>query len=263
MTATGQNFGTFSGNSVQPIFTVRDAAGVAIDLSGVQEILWAAQRSLQDAVVVSKSYSANTITLPNGGGDGKFKVLILPGDTQNLTGNYIHQAIVTDSVGNVSTVELGMMAVGRMPAWTYSGDPCLSKKDAVRFYIGDTDPNAPQLTDPEILYQLTIYNNPMLAASVCARALATKYARKVNKRVGDLSINYSDIGKQYAALADELESRGETFGILPYSGGTSVQDIINVDLNCNRPKPPFTLDQFQNWTGPYGQQWGWGFGQPS
>ena len=50
--------------------------------------------------------------------------------------------------------------------WTYSGDPSNSPKDAVRFWVEDTDSSAWQLSDQEINFVLTQYADPLMAASV-------------------------------------------------------------------------------------------------
>ena len=53
--------------------------------------------------------------------------------------------------------------------WNYSGDPSLSSRDAVRFLIGDTDPNDPLVTDEEIAYALGRFTEPELAGAICLR----------------------------------------------------------------------------------------------
>lgn len=128
---------------------------------------------------------------------------------------------------------------------TYSGDPASSPKDAVRFWIQDTA--APWKTsDEEINYVLTLFTNPMLAAANVAKALAAKYAAMPSKKVGDFSISFGELAKNYFALADKLETQAQTFGLLPYAGGTSIADEKVVANNPDRPRPPFRQDQFDN-----------------
>lgn len=127
---------------------------------------------------------------------------------------------------------------------TYSGDPASSPKDAVRFYVQDTDVANAMLQDAEINFVLLTYTNVILAAAQCCRVLAAKFAQKVTKRVLDLSINFSDKAKQYLALAEELEIQGSLGGLVPYSGGTSYADKEAVCGNTDRPKPPFREKQF-------------------
>lgn len=128
---------------------------------------------------------------------------------------------------------------------SYSGNPADSAKDAVRFWIQDTA--APWKTsDEEITFVVSKFPNPMLAAANVARALAARYASKPSKTVGDFSISWGELAKNYAALAAELESQGQTFGLRPYSGGTSISDMIAVASNPDRPRPPFWNNQFAN-----------------
>lgn len=132
-----------------------------------------------------------------------------------------------------------------MTDYTYSGDPESSTKDAVRFWIQDTA--APwQTSDQEINYVLTQFSNPMLAAAQVCRALAAKYARLPDKKVGDFGISWGELTKAYTAIAQWLQAQGQTFGVTPYSGGISKADIRNVNSNPDRRKPPFRRNQFDN-----------------
>lgn len=130
-------------------------------------------------------------------------------------------------------------------AASYSGNPAVSDKDAVRFWIEDT--TAPfALTDEEIAYVLTIYPTPMAAAAACARALAAKYAKLVDKEVGDLKLKYSQRGAAYLALAERIEAQAGLVGLMPYAGGISIADMQAVDQNSDRPVPPIRIGQFDN-----------------
>jgi hypothetical protein len=132
---------------------------------------------------------------------------------------------------------------------SYSGNPADDPKDAVRFWIQDTA--APwQTSDEEIDFVLTQFSNPMLAAANVARALSAKYARLPSKRVGDFALSYGELTKNYADLAAQLESQGQTFNLQPYSGGISKADIAQVAANTDRVAPPFRRDQFDNPSGP-------------
>lgn len=249
MTAAKQDFQSYAGDAANPIFTVRDGSNNPIDLSSVEEIEWFAQRDLQSSPVIDKLKSLNKIVFVTDGTDGKFKVLIATGETSGFAGFYVHRAKVTDSSGNVSTVTIGRWQVAPAPIATFSGDPAVNPRDAVRSHMGDTDMSNPQLTDPQIDYLLNLYPNPFYAAAAGCRQLASLYARKVNKRVGDLSINYTDIAKNYRDMARELEAQGATFGLAPYSGGISRSDKEAVNQNTDRVKPPFREKQFDNRSG--------------
>src|SRR5215467_5427047 len=89
--------------------------------------------------------------------------------------------------------------------WTYSKDPNQSSRDGVRFLLGDTDENDPQLSDAEIVFLLDQQGQDIyLAASLGAQGLAAKYGRLVDRSVGDLKISYSQRQKNYMELADAL-----------------------------------------------------------
>lgn len=132
------------------------------------------------------------------------------------------------------------------PTYTYSGDPSSSDKDAVRFWVQDTGPDVWLLSDQEILFTLDQYSNTILAAAQCCRSIAAKFGQKVNKRVGDLSINYSDKVDHYLALAQEFDTQGSISGLAPYAGGISKSDMCKVASNTDRVKPPFREGQFDN-----------------
>lgn len=245
MTSVSQDFTVYAGDSALPVFTVVDGSGVAIDISGVSQILWNAQRDLDSAAVLSKTKTAGEITFYTDGTDGKFKVWILPTDSAPLSNYYIHQAIITDQFGNVSTVTTGRLRIARQPIWTYSGNPSLSERDAVRFHIQDTDSANPLYYDGEIDYLLTKFPNPLYAAAQAARSLAAKFAGQVtSKRVGDLALTYAEKVKNYLALADALEMQADQTGAQLYSGGTSKSDMTAVAADSNRVPQPFSRGQF-------------------
>ena len=250
MTALKQNFTSYAGDDALPIFTVRDASGNTIDISTSSQIEWIVSRDAGGPAVLTKLLTLGGIVFVGGGTTGQFSPVIREADTEPLTGFYFHRAIITDQGGLVTTVTLGRWQVGPAPLATYSGDPSISPRDAVRFWISDTDVDNAQIFDAEIDYTISIFPNPMLAAAQCARNLQAKYARKPNKRVGDLQISWSDIAKAYATLAADLEARGNTFNLQPYSGGTSWADRFRVNSNTDRVKPPFRgQHQFDNRSG--------------
>lgn len=102
--------------------------------------------------------------------------------------------------------------------WSYSGDPASSPRDEVRFLVGDTVAASPQVSDEEIDYVLTLhgaragYSN-YEAAAVVARAIAAKYAMKMDKSVGGLSISYSQRHDHYVSLSEALEEQAGTSGV--------------------------------------------------
>lgn len=244
MTKLSQDFTVYAGDRALLTFIVQDGNGTAIDISTVSDLFWNMQRDLQSAVALQKTKLGGGITFTTSGTDGKFDVALSAAETAVLMGYYIHQAKIIDSVGNTSTVTLGRGQFGRMPVSSYSGDPSVSDKDSVRFWLSDTDSSAWKLTDPEILYALTQYGNPLLGAAACARSLAAKYSSLVDKTVGPLRLSYSQRSKQYLDLAASLQTQGEQSGATLYAGGTSLADMAAVDGNNDRVPQPFSRKQF-------------------
>jgi len=139
--------------------------------------------------------------------------------------------------------------------WTY--DPtnagtgnAAARLDAVRLLVGDTDTNDQQVQDEEIAFALSESNdNVYYAAAWVARAIAGKYARQVTTELdGQLSVEYSDLAKQYSKLADQLEYQslktGGGLGIK--AGGITKTDIEIAREQTNRVKPTFRRDRFWN-----------------
>ena len=107
MTTTGQNFTAGKGDDVAPIFTVVDGSGAAIDISGATEITWLLYTLVGTVVLTKKKTISSGVTLVSGGTTGKFQVNLTDAELALLSGIYRHSAVVTDSGGNDSTVELG------------------------------------------------------------------------------------------------------------------------------------------------------------
>lgn len=101
-------------------------------------------------------------------------------------------------------------------------DPNNSHTEAVRFLIQDVDDTRQLLQDEEIEYLLAEASDDVLAASLaCAEALLAKGAHRVTKKIGDRSINYSDLTGQYERLITVLQSktqRGDFSFTVPSTG---------------------------------------------
>ena len=135
-------------------------------------------------------------------------------------------------------------------AATYT-DPSDSANDAVRFLVGDTDVTNAALQDEEIAFTLSqAGNDNYLAAAICARSLAAKYASYVDTKFEDVSSDYSNLRDNYFALATRLEAQSKKYGSrglgLPNAGGLTYSDIEANDLNDDRVQPKFKQDQFAN-----------------
>jgi DNA polymerase III delta prime subunit len=123
--------------------------------------------------------------------------------------------------------------------WSY-GSSLATDKDSVRFHIGDTDPDDPQLHDEEITALLTSEGGVMRAAIRAAEAIAARYARRTDFRVsGELHQSASQMYQHYLDLALRLRRR-QSLGAIPYAGGISVEDKENEVENIDRVIPSFT-----------------------
>jgi orotate phosphoribosyltransferase-like protein len=122
--------------------------------------------------------------------------------------------------------------------------------NTVRLLVGDTDTLDQQAQNEEVIFALSENgNNVYYAASWVARAISSKYSRRVTTQLdGALSANYSDLAKQYKALADDLEYQGKTSGAVIgiLAGGITKSQIESVRANTNRIEGSFRRDRFRN-----------------
>lgn len=250
MADQNQDFITYQGDDVSPIFTVRDTDGAVVNISTVSQITWSARRNLDTTAAVTKTKTGGGITFVTTGTDGQFQVVITHTDTAALTGYYLHTASITDASGNITTVTVGRMQVGQAPTWSY--DPTIlatSDLYQARFLIGDTLEGDQQLTDSEIQFCLDSYSNVYSGAAQAARNIASKYARKVDISQGELRTQYSQQARNYRALAIELETRGQARGgvlLGVYAGGISVEDKRTQEQDADRVTPQFNLNMDVN-----------------
>jgi len=126
--------------------------------------------------------------------------------------------------------------------------------NTVRLLVGDTETLDQQAQNEEITFSLSENgNNTYYSAAWVARAIASKYSRKVNTSLdGALKADYSDLAKQYLLLADNLEYQGKTsgsgssVGIGVLAGGITKSGIEAARANTNRIEGSFRRDRFKN-----------------
>ncbi len=246
--ANNQDFVTYQGDNVQPIFTVRNAAGVALDISAAAEITWTARRSLNDPVAIIKTKSGGGITFTNIGTDGKFTLTLTATDTLALAGWYMHYASITDGSGRTTTVTVGRMEVGSTPNWTFDDAAAATEQlYLVRAMIGDTKQSDQLVSDQLISIALGRYSTTENAAAECARFVEAMYSREVDLVQGQLKTNYSQKAVAYGKLAIRLDQRGYARGgVTAYVGGISIMDKANNILNTDRVSPQFNIGMFDN-----------------
>lgn len=244
MATTGQDFTTYVGDAALPIFLVtQQGTTTPVNLSGVSEIIWTAQRSLSAAPVLTKKKSVSgEITFDGTGGtDGQFQVHITNADTTVLSGFYLHQAVVIDGAGNQTTVTTGRMQVARQPVWSYSGDPANSAVDAIRFLIGDTNESCPQLSDPEIQWAHDELNHNYGGAAICCESLASAMSRLADQSDGQSKLSFSQRARAYSERAKEFALIFAQRTGLVYAGGISLTDMRRQEEDADRVRPQFAI----------------------
>jgi hypothetical protein len=115
----------------------------------------------------------------------------------------------------------------------------------VRFLVGDTEN---LLTNRDILFALDQNSNIYAAAAVCARALAARYARRVDTRFETVESKYSQLRDSYEQLARSLDQQAKRKGGLglPLAGGISKAEVELADADMDRVRPFFRDNMFNN-----------------
>lgn len=252
-----QDFVTYAGDNVGPIFLVRNSANQPVDISAATEIVWIARRNIDATPTLTKKMSLGQIAFVTTGADGKFQVNITPADTTSMSDYYEHLATLTIG-GLVTTVSVGRMQVASRPEWTYV--PQLARTQplyAVRNLIGDVRIGDQLLVDDEINAALAIYSDNYLAAAECCRMIAARYARDVDVQQGELRTLYSSRRRAYQSLAQEMQNRGfARTGVQGYAGGISQTDKTNFVVDEDRVPPQFNIGMQDNYLpiGPPGNE---------
>lgn len=129
--------------------------------------------------------------------------------------------------------------------WTYSGNPAVSDRDAVRFLTRDTNMDSPAtLSDEEIAWLVSeAGGNVYRAAMDSANELAAKYAGLIQtKTVGSLSITYAARAQGFKDIASNLKTRAlRHTTVAPYAGGISKSDKALNESDTDWDRPPFSI----------------------
>lgn len=122
--------------------------------------------------------------------------------------------------------------------WTY--DPSLaSPVDQVRLLIGDTLNSDQLLQDEEIQFFLDADANVNRVAAQCCKILAARFAREVDKQVGDLKIWASQKQKQYLALQEEQSAKAAMLSGTPMAGGVYTSEKTTMEERGDVVQPFF------------------------
>lgn len=137
--------------------------------------------------------------------------------------------------------------------WTYDGTPgtgsAAERRDAVRFFVGDTDNTDQLVTDEEIAFALSEKSdNVRRAAADVARALEAKFASLADVSFDGVRSSYSNISMAYSRLARRLDAQAKRAGGLgrPVATGISRDDMRTYEDDPDRITPRFRRGQFEN-----------------
>lgn len=114
--------------------------------------------------------------------------------------------------------------------------------------LGDTDSTDQLLSNEELEYFADQWPSSVYqAAAAASKAIAGRYARLVDKEVGDLKIAYSQRYEHYSNLCDEFNAQGASLlTVAPYAGGISKADKETNQSDTDRVEPDFVRDQFDS-----------------
>jgi hypothetical protein len=129
--------------------------------------------------------------------------------------------------------------------WTYDATDISSDLAKVRLLIGDTDTNDQQFDDAEVNFFINQAGNVWGAAAQACEALASNYARRVDKAVGRTRLSASQRVKHYLDLAKKLKAQGTRLAI-PKAGGISIAEKQTQRDDSDRVGPSFHVGQFDN-----------------
>jgi len=107
--------------------------------------------------------------------------------------------------------------------FSYTGDPSVNPRDAVRFLLGDTDKDRRLLDDREIDYALANEGSVDGAAVLCGTSIANRFASRADISIGPISKSYSSVANAMRQQVNEIKERAglslaPAFPALTYSG---------------------------------------------
>lgn len=136
--------------------------------------------------------------------------------------------------------------------FTYSGNPGASALDEVRFLIQDTDTNEQLLSNEEITYLLSAYDNDAFGAAIAAITSLIAQAARVqeeSKSVGDLSLSIRSGARleQWEMLLNRLQA--ERFRRFPAAPVVNANSLLPTDEREVEDKgSDFVVGQMDNRT---------------
>lgn len=129
--------------------------------------------------------------------------------------------------------------------FSYNDSELSSDLNRVRRLIGDVSSTSAEFSDEEVEFFIDEGNNIYGAVALAAHSLAAKYADKVTKSVGELSISLSDKYEHFKSLAIKFEGLADLKGSPQiYAGGISKSDKDNREADSDRTEPDFYRGEF-------------------
>lgn len=108
MTAKGQNFEMFQGDTKRLRISIVDDDDVAVPLTNCS-INWVLYKQTSKQIVITKTTS-DGITVEDESG-GIIVILLEPEDTENLLGQFTQEGELTDGTGTISTIFIGSVKI--------------------------------------------------------------------------------------------------------------------------------------------------------
>lgn len=104
-----QNFSMIAGDTRTLVVTVKDPDGDAVSITSAT-IKWHAARTSSRTAAITKTTGGSGIAITDGAG-GIFTVTLDADDTEDLVGNFMHEAEITFADSSISTVLQGTMKI--------------------------------------------------------------------------------------------------------------------------------------------------------
>lgn len=130
-------------------------------------------------------------------------------------------------------------------SWSYSGDPAASDLDEVRFLVGDTDTTDQLVSNEEVAWSIANSAGTIQAAATLCEALASKFAREVDKSIGSLSVSAASRSGHFSARAAALRVQAIALCEV-FVGGLSISGKQALDLDADAVQPAFRVGQDDN-----------------
>ncbi len=118
-------------------------------------------------------------------------------------------------------------------------------KDWVRWRVGDTSTSDQLQHDEEISAAVSNFGNKYAGAAAVARAIAGKFAREPDSKMGQVAFSNSQKSQAFLALAKTIDLEAASEGITgPWMGASSVAWKDSQEEDEDRVQPSFARGQF-------------------